>query len=161
MYQQKGIRKKIAGIKAKRSGQSFENTLLHTARAQQIFAYQIPMGCKPIGADHFGRLKYVPVRTACDFALVHNGKTVFLDTKTVKKNTFSFSEITHHQLDFLKQFEAHGLRAGYLIHFQTSNQVCFFSAKTLANLLPRESLSPESGLCLGSLFSFRLIELFK
>lgn len=145
------MNRRIAGRIAKKSGEVFENILKSTAYRQGFYPIQIPTGCKTIGPG-----KIIRVRTAFDFIFVKKDLTLFIDAKSVKAKAYSTSMITPHQVVELKECEQAGFTSGYIVYFQTSDQVVFFSASQLKAQFFKTSLKPEDGVILGRLTSFDL-----
>lgn len=142
------------GKKAQAIGAMWENIFHSAAQRQGFTCIRIENGCKNAGGT------LIRVAQKFDFILSLKGhKACFLDTKTVKASNYSASMITSHQIDSLAKLEQDGHLAGYLVLFQKSNQVVWYSASQLKNLQARESLTPSDGKVLGkeSDFSLKLI----
>lgn len=155
------LRRKLAGRIAKKSGDRFERIFYNSAISNGLGCIQIPNGMKVVKLKN--KLIPVPIATAFDFLIASNGKILCLDTKSTQKNTFSFSEITPHQLQALEHMNSHGIDGGYIIVFnsQTTAGVYYFPTETLSNVKPKSGLNASMGLHLGSMMDFDLKILFQ
>lgn len=145
------IKRVIAGKKAKSGGDEFERQF---ARAASLEGYDVEK--LPLGARQYAQnvLKRVPM--PFDFIICRKGKAVFLDTKTTESNTFIFSAIKEHQLNALLRKERAGCLGGYVVYFRTLNRIIFFPAWKLATVRRLESLKPEDGMDLGTIFEMKI-----
>lgn len=133
----------------------FENIVYSTAWRQTFHPCRIPDGCKQLS-----NTKLIRVKSPFDFILAApNGRCIFIDCKTTKAKKFNFSSIVEHQIDMLFGFEKCGHKAGYLIHFQETNDVVFFSASQFISN-KRGSLGPMDGLVIGKEMDFNLRKIF-
>lgn len=147
------MNRRIAGAKAKRNGQIFENLIQVMSNRYGFHCVRIPDGCKQL------RGMIIRVATPFDFILAKKGKTIFLDAKSTKESTFSKSKMKRHQVEFLLPFEKNQTFAGYLVLFQKENQVVFFSASQLAAIKRGQAISISDGVKLGSMYDFNFAHL--
>lgn len=156
-----GTPKSLQGKLSKASGDRFETFFYTQAVKNQIACIRIPNGMRMIKVR--GKLIPVPLATPCDFVLIKNSKSIFIDTKTTVKNSFAYSNLKPHQLEALDLVSRHGCLGGYLIQFNQneSPKVAFFDIKKLLDLKPRSSLCYEEGLMLGSSYEMELNKLFE
>lgn len=146
------FKNQLRGKKAQASGDRWENILFSNAYRQGFHPCRIPNGCKSIGLN-----RLIRVESPFDFILSKvPGVVLFLDTKTCGTKNFSHSQLKKHQIEELRFCELAGALAGYLVHFQTINQVVFFSALQLMNLESKKSLKPKDGIILGKELDFNL-----
>jgi recombination protein U len=121
------VTQRQASYKAVKSGDQFEQQVIATNKKyalQRIGAIEkIPTGTKAIPT---GRgVRWIPAeKTGCDFIGHYKGVPVALEAKsTVNKTAFPLfvhgkAMVKHHQLAFLKRYEASGGRSYVLIHFK-------------------------------------------
>lgn len=147
----KSLNRYLRGKKAQKEGKGFEHTFLLNARRSGFTVLQIPTGCKNIG-----RGRIVKVKTPFDFILIKNGKTIFIDTKSIDDKTYSHSRLTRHQLIALDDCFRAGCLSGYVINFRSIDKTYFAPIKHLWNLTPNQSLRPENLIFLGSSTQFDL-----
>lgn len=144
--------RRTRGQKAKSNGDRWEMIVFNTAMRQGFRAVRIPNGCRSLGKNNFARVK-----TPYDFYLCEAGVGIIaFDTKTTIGKTFSYSQLTHHQVLELRHLELCLQRAGYLIHFQSTNQIIWFTASQLTSLVSGKSLKIEDGILLGKELDFDL-----
>jgi penicillin-binding protein-related factor A (putative recombinase) len=94
--------------------------------------------------------------------LVYRGKAVFIDCKSVEDRAFTYSMLKSHQIDPMQtQIIDKGGMAGYLISFNATDQVYFFTATALLQVRPKEALSLESGILIGPRRAMDLTKLFE
>lgn len=136
-------------------GTQFENILELQCKIQSTLFIKIPLGCRRIGQN-----KIIPVKTPFDYVLIYEGQSVFLDCKSCDTNTFTYSQITRHQIDYLKKVWDHKCRSGYLVNFRKLNYIIFFDADKLSKLGPGDGLKPQDGQYLGGEECFALGGLF-
>lgn len=144
------------GKKAQAIGKVWESIFQNAAKKQGFVCIRIEDGCRS------AYMKLIRVRQSFDFVLSFKGLPVaFIDTKTVKSANYTASMVTAHQVADLALLEANGSYAGYLVLFQKSNQVVWYSASQLKNLQARESLTPSDGILLGKESDFCLKMIFE
>lgn len=139
------IAKIKSGKKAKSNGNAFEGLLKIYALRDGWLTIQIGSMVRWVG-----RNKFVPIPSPFDFVFLRNAEAIFADAKFTKNNTFTFSNLTQHQIDSLSEVGNQRFKAGYIVHFEPSDKVVFFDIKTLVRLKPYESLCHENGTLLGS-----------
>lgn len=149
---------KIGGFKAKQAGDYFESLFSFFAIKAKATVIKLPDGCKRVFYN--GKIKLLPMQTPFDYILAKNGKTIFLDCKTIEDSNFSFSKLTTHQVDSLFSLEKKEVLSGYLIYYRKVNKIIFYKASVLKKLKPRESLKEQDGLVLGNNQSIDLDLLF-
>lgn len=153
---QKRKNRQVAGLRAKRAGESWEGRMNKFCYRENITVVPIMMGCRQVGKG-----KLIRVRNPFDFCLVYKGRAVFLDAKTTLGKTFCYSELTDHQVHWLSATSAAGCSSGYLVEFRAMNMVVFFPVELLAGLRPGQSLKPSDGLLISSdMEDFSLKRLF-
>lgn len=145
----------IRGKKAQRSGASFEMTILGSAYQKGLGALRIPDGCKQLTG---GRI--IRVKSPFDFVIFDGPLMLFCDAKSVSSTNFNKSMVNEDQVRELLKFEKQGHAAGYIVYYKARNEVYFYTATQLASLKERESLKPNEGLPLGSLFEIDLARIF-
>ena len=134
----------IKGRVNKKKGEIFERILHLQAYKNHWVVVPIPSGCKQISAT-----KIIRVKTPFDFFFVKKGKAAFIDAKLTKSKSFSFADLTQHQVLVLKKIEDENFKAGYIINFETLNKTAFFSGNLLYKLNRNSSLKPEDGVIIG------------
>lgn len=147
---------RLKGIPPQRMGAFFEEAYGRQSRLAGIATTVFPDGCEVLPG---GRLRRV--RTPFDWVQSLNGKSAYIDTKTCG-NYFNHSEITHHQVSELLWHEQHGVKAGYVIWLRKCDQVAFFHAGMLVNLLgkPGSIKDHTGGILLGGFDDFNPRKLF-
>ena len=138
------IRKIISGHKSRNNGLRFEAILLHSAFKSGWTAMKLPEGGKQV------HRKFIRVPVQFDFIFAKQGTVIFADAKTTIASSYAHSQITRHQVDELLRLEKAGTIAGYIINFETKNEVRFYPASQLDKLKHGESLNDQSGILLGS-----------
>lgn len=146
------MKRSIAGLIANRKGARFEQFFINSAKICGFKPIPIPDGCETV-RDRAGKLKLLRVQTPFDFILIGKNQAIFLDTKVTQGSTFPHSAIKHHQLRFLEDCSEAG-PSGYLVFFEKTNEVVFFSSDKLSGCTKGQSLKPKDGLVLGSLHSW-------
>jgi hypothetical protein len=150
--------RKKKGLKAKRSGQRFEEIVKIPASRDGIEVIQIPSGARWVPMR--GGVRAIPTKTPFDFVMCRDGIAVFFDAKSTSAKNFTASSIQLHQLYHLARVENAGFRSGYVVYFQGTDEVVFFSASQLASLKRGDSLKSSDGLMLGSALTLSLLPLF-
>lgn len=145
---------------SKVEGNAWETVFEREVKISGFGKLDFPDGHNLIGGYKNAR-RCIPVKTPCDyvFGKLRPDGTLFaavIDTKTTAANTFTYSNITEHQMIELLSMERSGFCAGYIVYFRVPNRVVFYSAGKLSTVRPRESLSPDDGLDLGTVYSMRL-----
>jgi hypothetical protein len=144
---------------AQRNGAGWENVFQGHAARSGVLCLRFPNGCKTIPGPG-GRPRLIRVRTPFDWILSHQGKAGFVDTKSTTSLTFTYTQVSDHQLAALRALEMQGHVCGYVVFFQKLNVVVFFRAHQLVALEPRDSLRPEQGLVVGTLLELDVKRLF-
>lgn len=149
------------GRRAKALGTSWEAIIERKCIREQIMHVRIPDGCRQIGKQ-----KLIRVRSPLDYVLIKEGKTVFLDAKTINADTLSYSFLhdsksTSHQLETMRRISVNKCRAGLLIWFRLSNIISFIDAQLLMVIQPNEGIKYDAGLILGKFEDFKLGPLFQ
>lgn len=151
----KQVKNVAAGRKAKVIGAQVEALIERELYRQGALVIPIPSGCKWLGPN-----RVTPVQTPFDGLAIKDNVPVFFDIKSTSQTNFSYSQITSHQVHWLSLIEAKGLKAGYIVHFQKTDDVVFFKASDLDKLRPKESLSKEKGQDLKALKTLDFSHLF-
>jgi len=140
------------GAKAKAQGAAFENLFAMACRLSGLRVVRLPMGARPV-PSRFGPPKLVPVRTPFDYIISKPASRIaFIDAKSISGDRLVYSFLTPHQVDVLFDLESDGHKAGYVVHFKSTDQVVFYSAGLLKALQRRESYKPEDGVLLGNVY---------
>lgn len=131
------------GISGKRQGNQFEELFERSARRQCFGVLKIPDGCRRVGLN-----KIIPVKTPCDFILMFQGQSIFIDTKTQGAGqTFPTANINLDQVMAMRGMVDHGALGGYVCWFRDINQVVYYSCKLLHEA--QEGLFYKDGVILG------------
>lgn len=139
--------KQVAGHRARNVGLLFETHLEIMTEKHGGTCVKIPNSGRVVGTGH--QKKFVKMKSPFDFMIVKEGRACVLDCKAINKTSLPFSLLKQHQLKELAKCAPH-IPAGYLVWFQTTDQVVWFEVSILATLKPRESLSPQDGQQLGT-----------
>lgn len=107
------------------------------------------------------KLILVPARSDFDYILIKDSDSVYIDCKSFDQSRITYSMLTFHQIVALERIKRYGPEAGYLVFHRDINEIVFYDGKLLGKLKPRESVSPDDGLRLGSIESFNLSKLFE
>lgn len=154
----KNPNKVSGGAKAKHIGKLFEGIVLAACYSNRIVPIQIPTGCKFVRG--YGGMRPIPQKSDFDFIIVKNKSAAFIDAKTTNDTTFTYSEITPHQVHKLAAIEKQGFNAGYLVWFRkVDNRIVFFTASKLLALKKGESLKVDDGYDLGTDLTKKLPDL--
>ena len=140
----KDIRNIIRGRQSKRRGDMAENILHSEALRSGWTVVKIPLGCKMLS-----NTRMIRVATTCDFIFIKGPHVIFVDSKTTKSKSFSFSAQTEHQVKTLSEIERHGHMAGYVVNFTELKKTVFFKGSQLWALRSGASLKPEDGIHIG------------
>jgi penicillin-binding protein-related factor A (putative recombinase) len=135
--------KRSAGLRAKRTGDYFENLLMFFAGRAGFNFIKIPSGCKTVGGT-----KLIRVKSPFDFILSSKELTIFCDAKTTEANSFSFSQIDQDQVRNLALVKNDFSLSGYIIAF--GDEVEFFSVEQLKDVKPGKGLKRGSGIYMGA-----------
>lgn len=117
------------GKAATDNGTIFENRFEAVAMYAGFAVTRMPNGCRQAGK------KLIRIKTACDWILTREGRTLLVDTKTTKERRFSHSMIDQSQVFKMLPHETRGGRAGYVVELRGSNTVIFVPASVLAERL--------------------------
>lgn len=148
-------------IKSVVVGRQWESILERKANREGVLYIRIPDGCRQLGLK-----KIVRVRSPLDYVLVKDGRTVFVDAKTVDSEVMSYSFLhnsksTTHQLELMRRVSLEKVRAGLLVWFREPNVVSYFDAQLLSVMTPKHSIKYDAGLILGRWEDFKLAPLFQ
>ena len=156
----KSIKNRVRGIINKRSGDNYENLFYNALKSQEIALIGLPA----TGAKFISKDKYITMPIACDTIIGKFKKTILLDIKSVKSDSFSYSEIHNkkHQIEYLFKFYINGgcYASGFVIFFIKSSNVYFFHSEYLYNIKPRHSVKMKYGILLGTIDNFSVLPLF-
>lgn len=140
---------RLRGAKAQNQGKVFERAFETICAQNNYTCVRIPDSCKQIGRERNGAPRLIRVKSPFDFVIASKGFSVFLDVKSTESDRYTYSQLKQHQIDTLHKVRKDVL-SGYLVHFALENKIVFFDVNLLAALKPRESVSIESGLLLGT-----------
>lgn len=143
--------RRLSGKIAQARGKSFEIRFQNVCKILGVEIQRIPDGCRQVGR------RIVRTKTPFDFVLAYKQRSAFIDVKTTKKNSFSFSEIVPHQLEALKKMSAGGV-AGYIICFP--EQIYFVDVAILSETKPGESINLIYANKLGNVHFFDIRKIF-
>lgn len=150
------MNRSLAGLKAKRNGQAFEELFEFMCNREHLACTRFPDGC-----ERRGPRTLIQVQTPWDWIVTYMGRSAFLDTKFSSDRTFTHSMIKPHQVNEMLKHELAGSIAGYVIRF-VCGRVFFIRASDLKSRLEVVgSIAPHSdGLILlgtESLFRVKLL----
>jgi len=148
------IKKRIAGLKSKRSGEQFERFFEIRCRQLGISCVRIPDGCRQIGPKQTMRVK-----TPFDYIVGFGKSVIFVDLKSTTSNRFTYSQIDQFQLKALSLLSQHQ-GAGYLIYYRTSQELVYYKAGELLVVERGSGLEDSQGIRLGKIFEANLRGLF-
>ncbi len=132
------------GRQAQKRGAVAENILHTEALRTGWTVVKIPMGARMVS-----NIKMIRVRTDFDFVFIKGQHVLFIDSKITKAKTYSFSQVTEHQVRTLRDIEKHGHQAGYAVQFTAHKKTVFFKGSQLWDLRAGASLKPEDGIHIG------------
>lgn len=147
-----GIERRIAGLKAKRSGQRFENFFEVRCRQLDISCIRIPDGCRVIGQG-----KIVRTKTPFDYIIGFEDKIVFLDLKSTSATNFTYSQIDQDQIRNLNILSKHQ-KAGYLVYHSSIETLVYYDINDLMTAVHGERVHHK--IEFGNIFSADLKCLF-
>lgn len=143
------------GWLAKKDGEEWEKIIFKSAQMQGILPIIMPLGARRIGIH-----KLVQIKTPFDMILIFEGRSVYIDAKSLDSDRITYSQLTPHQVNTLAAIEEKGCTAGYLIFFRPENAVCFVRGLELQTIQQGESLHGKDMVYLGGLEDFSLGRLF-
>lgn len=118
---------RLAGLRAKRQGDAFEEIFQRAARAKRVPITRFPNGCKRVGPK-----RLIQVKTPFDWILTHKNVTAMIDTKSVSGAFFPNSAIEGHQISEMLAHAEQGAIGGYVVWLRLVNHVIFIPATRLA-----------------------------
>lgn len=145
--------RKVAGMRAKRSGDKFEVQFESMCELQGISCVPIPDGCRQVGPKQLIR-----VRAPFDYCLCYNQRSAHVDTKITEMKTFSYSMIDQHQVQSLIKLSPGG-PSGYVISIGTG-QVYFVDVSILMGVGPGSGINFDNAVLLGNRLAFDVRRLF-
>ncbi len=148
------IKKRIAGLKSKRSGEQFERFFEIRCRQLGISCVRIPDGCRQLSATRTMRVK-----TPFDYIVGLGKSVIFVDLKSTTSNRFTYSQIDQSQLRALSLLSQHQ-GAGYLIYYRSSQELVYYKAGELSVVERGSGLEDSQGVRLGKIFEANLRGLF-
>lgn len=151
--------KKIAGHKSRGYGELFEKMLESACNRMGVAFVRIPDGCVMIRTKG-GAVIPRRVKTPFDFVISMQGRSAFIDCKTIESGNFTHSMITDHQVNSLMTMENAQNLAGYVVWYRDVDKIMFFTASSLKHLRPKQSLDLNDGIFLGRAQTFAPNRLF-
>lgn len=144
------------GRNSKCFGDAFEEIFYKICQRSDIAITRVPDGCRQLGSN-----KLIRIKSPFDWILSHEGKTAFIDTKTIQGAHFSNSQIKPHQIEAMCIHEDRGAKAGYVIWARSTSKIFFIPSSALAFQMAQVGSFNEShpqALLLGNeIFDPRLI----
>lgn len=126
-------------------GKELEQRVLNDLEIQGIYIQKIPEGARRIGK------KIIQHKTVYDFIAIGDDVLCAFDTKECQKNKFFINSYVLepkkiHQFKALLKAQAHGIKAGYLIHFTELKQISWLPVSFIENMVTNNqpSIGPES-----------------
>lgn len=145
-------------MKSKVIGNIFEQLFFRSAATQGIGILRIPDGCKRIPSKM--GVKMIPVKTPCDYVVMHEGKCLLVDTKTQGGGqTFPKANINTNQVMSMNYMANHGALGGYICWFREIDRVIFYPSELLR--LAESGLHWEDGLYLGPIEEINIKLIFE
>lgn len=127
-------------------GKQFEQIFQKIAKMRGYFARKMQLSAKYIGPG-----KLMAVKGELDFQLIHPDHGIaFLDCKTFMTDSFSFSQLSEHQVNLAMTLNRWNQRAGFLVHFRQGNLISFYNGYTIVAKGSRSSFKAEDGIILGT-----------
>lgn len=118
---------RLAGLRAKRQGQAFEDIFYRACVAKRVAITRFPEGCRRIGLK-----RLIQVKTPFDWVVSYKNRTALIDTKSVSGAFFPNSAIEGHQVSEMLKHAEHGTIGGYVVWLRLVNHVIFIPATLLA-----------------------------
>ena len=148
--------RKLGGYHAQKKGKNFETFIENSLRIANFAVINLP----PAGMQWIGLKKTIPKKISCDFIIGKYGKTILLDAKSTELKNFSFSKanLKPHQIKDLYLFKKSSgcYRAGFVIHYQKTDDIYFFDIEYLWEVQPKESIDIKRGILIGSRKSLKI-----
>ncbi len=142
------------GLKSKTNGKGFEEAFKVMAQLKGYRVLKIPEFGQWLGPGAFK-----PIEGWVDFMLIDSeGRTAFVDTKTIDDVKFKYSLISPHQLKFLESV-GDLCPAGYVVHYKPLNKVVYHRWIELKMVGPKESV--QGGIELGLIPDIDISKIFK
>lgn len=160
MRRKPSLAKILGGKRAQSNGVMFEEALTRNARFSQIACTRMPDGCKQLNAR-----RIIRVKTPFDFILTKNGKSAFIDTKTLDDKSFANSKIEEHQVNGIMPHVKAGSLGGYVVFARAIDTIYFIPVSVLHYNLyspTRGSIGPIDPGCviLGSFANWTIDRMF-
>lgn len=132
----------LSKMNSKKIGNHWELLFERMSNRQGLGCLRIYDGCKRIPWQR--GVKIIPIKQACDWVIVHEGKAALIDTKTLGKGqTFPQSLINFDQISGMKKLQEHGAIAGYVVWYRASNKVVFLRLRDLFSCPKQSSVQNE------------------
>ena len=145
-------------MKSKVVGNLFEKLFFSSAVRQGMGVLRIEDGCKRVGG--VGPVRLVPLKQACDYVLMSNGRPAFIDTKSFGSGqTFPLANINKDQVFKINYMCGFGAYGGYVVWFRKIDKVVFFDAELLR--IATEGIHWEEGLYLGPIENINLERIYE
>lgn len=133
-------------------GKSFEEVLTYHGKRHGLLVIQNKLTAKYMGG---GRIQVE--KSNLDFMISDNlGNVGFVDAKSFKDDSFSYSEISPHQIERADLYNCYKIPAGFVVFFRSTKNVYFFSGMQIKLSGPKNSFRPGNGLLLGPWHDFDL-----
>jgi hypothetical protein len=155
----KSLSRRIAGSKSREYGQLFEKRLESACHRMGVAFVRIPDGCIMV-RGRGGMVIPKRVKTPFDFVISMQGRSAFIDCKTIESGNFTHSMITSHQVNSLMTMENAQNLAGYVVWYRDVDKIIFYQASVLKALKPKQSLDLNDGIFLGRAQTFAPNRLF-
>ncbi len=145
-------KRRVAGKLAKVSGDNFETLFENQCAIQGVSVVPIPNSCRRVS-----RFKLIQTKSPFDYVLCYRNRSAFIDTKTTKQKTFSYSMIDQHQVRELLKLSPGGV-SGYVIALR--DEVYFVDVSILSEVKPGGSIDFKYAVRLGNRHGFDCRRMF-
>jgi hypothetical protein len=151
--------RQLGGAKAQKHGAQFESFIETVGHLSGFVVYKILTGCK---YNSFKK-KFIPQKNPFDFIFLDQrdpNQAIYFDAKSIEGERFPQSLIDTDQVKNLLAAHETGRIAGYIIYFDKLRKIYFFDAGQLFQLHFDDSLGPETGVFLGTIFEPNIRAIF-
>jgi hypothetical protein len=136
----------LTALKNRNRGAAFEKLFEYRARACGVTVIKQPLAIRYLRGG-----KMQPIKADLDFVLLGGeGKVAWVDTKVVNGDYFLRSRMPQAQIDRAMLYETHGIRAGFVVHFEPLKLVAFFGGTFVASMPARTRAGLKDAVVLGS-----------
>lgn len=142
----------FTGNDNREAGKDFEDVFQQRANTQGLLPIRNYPQCK---ITYNGRAQIIKGRL--DWDLIRNdGRVAHVDCKNFSSDFFTYSSICEHQLKRAIILGSWHVPSGFVVLFQPTNQVVYFTGHSIQQKGPRSRFEAIDGRVLGTIVNFDL-----